>query len=768
MSQKYRNYFKEKIYRTKFHKQRSVASKIMLSYLLVLIIPIAICGIMEFFVISLVQSEVRTSGMLTVENARVDIDGLIGDMDLIYEYINSNENITTIYEYAQTKNDYELRKSINELRNVAVSTNNVDDIFIYSGNSEMVITSEGRSFAKSFVESKYSDTDITYEKWIKDIENLKGTKYRIIYHSKTKDVAYVEYIAPLTGKYIEYYNSANKPFPAVMIIRMNINAFTLSEQIQKYKNDICLYIVDPDGMVIGNGGADVDAVLSETNGNTTAEFSVGGKKYICAKSNRNEWIYAASVSVWKYNYYGILSSVIVVLGSIIILLLGIGLLRNYIRTNYGGIIRVNELLHREKKVPDDNDLNSLSRYFEVAILERHSLVETIKKKDEVIFENYIIRLLNGVNIKADDQVHIREKMPTDKFMVLCCNVESCERLYEGSIYSELSLSEKSKDALYIVKNVIEEMLGEKYYVISAVVNSGLAIIAGAKECGLSQEDIYYISEHFADVAEKKFKIACVISISNPVYEYHNISDAYMKVRGLRKYSLLLRDSHVIYEDQYSDRNDVYHLTPQEEREIYTNIVGGNIAGTIDVINELFRENIEVRKLSYEMIECFLIALGKIYESVIINEDMDYDASSIIPNMLRLDKIFEIETYMYDLTKNLCDELKSNKSNGQQELVEQIRQYIDSHYDDSNINVYSIADTFAVSRNYISKLYKQYNGEGILYAIHRRRTDKAESLLSSDMSIGEIAQKVGYANASVFIKTFKKYKGVTPGQYRDNL
>lgn len=47
-----------------------------------------------------------------------------------------------------------------------------------------------------------------------------------------------------------------------------------------------------------------------------------------------------------------------------------------------------------------------------------------------------------------------------------------------------------------------------------------------------------------------------------------------------------------------------------------------------------------------------------------------------------------------------------------------------------------------------------------------RMEKAKKLLvSTDLGVAEISEKVGYTDYRVFTKSFKKTEGVTPSQYR---
>lgn len=47
-------------------------------------------------------------------------------------------------------------------------------------------------------------------------------------------------------------------------------------------------------------------------------------------------------------------------------------------------------------------------------------------------------------------------------------------------------------------------------------------------------------------------------------------------------------------------------------------------------------------------------------------------------------------------------------------------------------------------------------------------DRAKELLADPaVKLAEIAELVGMGNVQSFIRAFKKYEGMTPGQYRDS-
>ena len=51
-------------------------------------------------------------------------------------------------------------------------------------------------------------------------------------------------------------------------------------------------------------------------------------------------------------------------------------------------------------------------------------------------------------------------------------------------------------------------------------------------------------------------------------------------------------------------------------------------------------------------------------------------------------------------------------------------------------------------------------------IHKVLIEKAQNLLAySDYSLGEISTYLNFSSQSYFISIFKRYTGITPGQYR---
>ena len=86
---------------------------------------------------------------------------------------------------------------------------------------------------------------------------------------------------------------------------------------------------------------------------------------------------------------------------------------------------------------------------------------------------------------------------------------------------------------------------------------------------------------------------------------------------------------------------------------------------------------------------------------------------------------------------------------------------------SNLTVEEIAGRLNVSRSYLSALFKEETTISVMQYITLMRMNRAEHLLrNTSMKVSEIAEAVGYHDASYFGLQFKKLYGMSPAQFRN--
>jgi len=98
-------------------------------------------------------------------------------------------------------------------------------------------------------------------------------------------------------------------------------------------------------------------------------------------------------------------------------------------------------------------------------------------------------------------------------------------------------------------------------------------------------------------------------------------------------------------------------------------------------------------------------------------------------------------------------------------IRQVMEHVGAHLEEP-IGLKEAASIAHMNVSYFSVLFKEQCGMTFREYVIRRRVAKAkELLLSTDLSVEEIAAKVGYRNAKHFVEMFKEQTGMSPARYR---
>ena len=94
-----------------------------------------------------------------------------------------------------------------------------------------------------------------------------------------------------------------------------------------------------------------------------------------------------------------------------------------------------------------------------------------------------------------------------------------------------------------------------------------------------------------------------------------------------------------------------------------------------------------------------------------------------------------------------------------------KRYIDENYSES-ITLDKLAEIAHVNKYYLSHSFKnEYNVSPIDYLMKRRITEAKALLTSTDFSLTQIAEQIGFGSLPYFSKCFRKVEGTSPNEYR---
>ncbi|MBD2871988.1 helix-turn-helix domain-containing protein [Paenibacillus arenilitoris] len=130
-----------------------------------------------------------------------------------------------------------------------------------------------------------------------------------------------------------------------------------------------------------------------------------------------------------------------------------------------------------------------------------------------------------------------------------------------------------------------------------------------------------------------------------------------------------------------------------------------------------------------------------------------------------------EEYGYsDIVRQLiaiCDRIGRQKTSKYQEMLESMKAYIAANYADSSLSLSMLADDYKQSESFVSTFLKERLGMTFSEYLERLRLDEACRLLKeTELPIGDIALRVGYNSDKSFRRAFKRALGIQPTSYRN--
>ncbi|KRL20999.1 transcriptional regulator, AraC family [Lentilactobacillus kisonensis DSM 19906 = JCM 15041] len=128
----------------------------------------------------------------------------------------------------------------------------------------------------------------------------------------------------------------------------------------------------------------------------------------------------------------------------------------------------------------------------------------------------------------------------------------------------------------------------------------------------------------------------------------------------------------------------------------------------------------------------------------------------------------VSSIVIELCNQYLSQIKGNESELHSTRFELIKNWIRIHSHD-DLTVYLVAEHFDITPAYLTRLFKKYEGITTVQFINRAKIQQAkELLLTTEMSIKQIALELGFQSEKYFFRLFKHETQVTPTQFRNSF
>ncbi|OUS78168.1 hypothetical protein B1748_05260 [Paenibacillus sp. MY03] len=766
--------------------RNSIIFSWLVSYLSILLIPIVISGIVYDQSVRIMQNQVIRINESMIRQLQQAVEGQINNMEKISTQIALNPKLTRLINESANHRPMsfayveQIKQLFQDFNIYTLSNSFIDEFYVYIPNIDLVLTSSGHYASRSFYEANLHSRGATYESWHADMLRPHYNDYvvePVLGSMEMETTITLIRSLPLQGESIKATLAVSINRDELLKLVENVNWANQDMFIITDRNNQVLFnsqntslpnFISNDKMMNASG-----VLYGELQGNEVAATYM--------KSGAGDWNYISITKTSLFNDRVAYIRKLTFVCLIMCVVIGGFIAYWFARKNYNPINQLIQNISRNAGLrleKSQNEYRFLSEAFSNAISEKQRSDRRLEQQMSSLRFSFISRLLKG---KAGNIVPTAESLKMygisfdrPRYAVILFDIDDYSRLMvHASDEDNLRLAE------FIVHNVAEEMT-------SAGLHRGFAVdIDNFVAClmnleGTNDESLYCDMEEkvrdIQELLERKFQICLTAAISRVHPTAADISEAYQESLEAIEYKLLKGSGSMIRYDEIVTSIEVsgsYSYSLETERVLTNSIKSGDYEQAQRIMDHIFESNITNGRVSLQIVKCLMFDLVSTMIKTMNELSTVYDPSFIeelnpVERLLKCDTLSELRLQIHAILMKVCGVInEKSKGNNQTKLRDLMIEFIEDRYNDGNLNLTMVADHVGLSPKYVSAFFKQATGEGISAYINKVRLTKAKGLLSTpNLSISEIAGKVGYTNSNALIRAFNKIEGITPGQFRD--
>jgi YesN/AraC family two-component response regulator len=766
----------------KKYNRHSVIFTWLLSYVVILLLPVIIFGVGYSRSSKIIENEVTRVNSGLLKQVQQSMDTRFEDIEKITRQLSVNSKARVLANASQpisSFQQYNIYQLVEDIRAISDTNGFVDELYIYFKDIGSIVNSKMHIDGELFYNQFYQFEGMSYEEWFYFLNDIHNKDYTILNQKKTngetaRKIVYLQSI---------FLDSSTESFATVVILIDEARFRSDAENIQMI-NHGSLMVLDKNNNVLLSTSPEI--TVSEISPGKMAESSgmfemdnkdivvsyivsgVSGIKYVSLAPNKLYW-------AQKYQMTAIIQIALV-----LSLLLGGVAVFYLLKKNY---IPVRNILQQMLGTGEDSGLERLNEYkliqtvFSGVASENKRVREKLSQYDNEMRSNLIRNLLRGRlgNVIEDRLTAFDINFSTSFFAVILFNIDSIEHFFRDE--KDLDEYERQRLARFIMTNVAEDLVNRNNqgYMVE-MDNKVMACLINCRDNSGedTQQELYGIAQEAQQFIQDNFNIYFTVAISSVHETFTGIPEAYNESMEVMEYKIVTGTRSIISHSDIANKKEskfYYDYSIETEYKLINSIKTGSFEDARAILDKVFSDNFGEEGLSVQMARCLMFDLAgtlmKTTGEITGLNDHFVEETGVMERMLASDDIAEMRTQMTDVLKMVCEYVAANKKKGHGPLIEKIEAYIAANYHNSSLSIAMLAEVFEMSPSYIGGLFKEETGTGLLDYINKVRIENAKQLLvRTEHNIQEVAEMAGYGSSNVFIRTFKKYAGITPGKYRE--
>lgn len=547
------------------------------------------------------------------------------------------------------------------------------------------------------------------------------------------------------------------------------------------------FLINSDNHVIGNSNPSVDisqihfdsledSQMLITENGQKMEYMVS---YLSSQKTDIKYVMYTPKSVFfekvNYLYYSIIIELV------LCLIVGICLAVFFARRTFNPIREMLSLLEGQKKekgqVTDMVTYEKLQGALRGLLDEKVSMEKRLEQSDQTLQRGVLLASMKGwQQYSGQAEVYfqqMQEEWESQDYRIILFKLDHLEKckLFEGQ--SEEEQFKTWPLVMFTIQNVLEELLLEEEAGTIIEIENMMACIINISS-DWSDAELELRIRKCVDFYKEAFELITYVAVSGIHQGAYEISLAYEEAYeiiahkqfwGNEVADILLYDNEMMAEESGEqlqimemDKKMLNHLTARE------------YAKAEEILEEILEQELkrDIRYLSYNQCRAsgiVSVLLGLVEDLFGEKENDFYQNMRVSERLLKADSLAKLKEEIHAIFAEITDYYENSSRKDEPAWIEEIEKYLQENYQDPNINISAIAETFNMSLSYMGRTFKRYRGESMLDHIHVLRLKGCKELLEQGWTVKDAAEKNGYIDSKAMIRAFKRYEGITPGQYK---
>lgn len=734
--------------------------KFLISYLFFLVISL-LSGMTYYWVADnvITKSSEKLSLMLLDQNKDL-MDHLMEGIQKLSKEISLNDDINIFVNANDTVNlVYNTWKAWKSFSPYNFSDDGILSFYIYSKKNNMILTPSGPYVRPEDYYGLFHYSNMNLDQW----------KQSVLGNIHTDEILplqpFIDHGQEV--KVITYMSSITFGHEAATLVVL-IDGRELQKLLSRNTLDYggWVNVIDAKGQTIASYGD-----LPENPG-INSGVKHPGTIIIKTRSDYDGWTYVAGLpkdkvlekAIQVRNTMLYIVSITTVISLIVALLL-----------SYRNSVPLNELVAILREYFDSagykgkNGFDFLRGNIAQLIRDHQSFGEELNKRLPVLSEAYIGRLLKG-ELSENEGQDVFEQLGIrfcGEYGYVCIlHIHGFNQLDQKEYINQINVSR------IIIRKVLNERFGSNTVTGDDNMNQ-LSVIWTSP----SQPDQAMVSNLNATLQKtisflsNQYNVNISIAVGGVFHSLTNLYRSFYEAKQAMEYAIFSPLKITWYELIPKEIGSMYYPIDLEVR-IMNAIKTGERSEVKSIMERINEENLLVRQVSGEMFRQLIYEIKGTAYKIIAHKRSSEQLERQYELLHQIDPfgspvtVWEAVEKLFD---SLCDNDSYRKNGNEKELADRMTQFLQANYYSSLLCLSMVSEQFQLPEKYISQMFKEQTGEYFSAYLEKIRIQHAtELLLKGELTIDQIANKVGYNSANAFRRAFKRVSGASPSQFRSLL